>query len=83
MAIIQGYAIREENNSVPHKLYDCSIEDLNVRREKAMPFPSASAVAAYIGVPPHQMFRARVPGSKIYSKKLKKWFAVRIAKETK
>lgn len=63
----------------PHWLYDLSIEDLNERRDKRVYFTAAHKVANYLGVPPKEVYDKRSVGTKLFSKRFNRYFAIRIA----
>lgn len=65
--------------NLPHIVFDLSIEDINLRKEKAKQFDNAREVAAYLEVKVDVIFRNRLVGKKV--KALNgKYFAVRISK---
>jgi len=56
----------EYDNSIPHIVYDCSIENLAERREKAIPIESTFRVSQFIGCSPATVVRNAKPlGRKI------------------
>ncbi len=64
-------------DSVPHIVYDISIEDLKERRLKARVFDNVVEVSGFLGVTVETIFRNRKP--KKYIKALdNKMYAVRI-----
>jgi hypothetical protein len=52
---------RDIVDSVPHIVYDMSIEDLNSRRLKAKVFDNVLQTAAFLGVTVDHVFRNRKP----------------------
>lgn len=70
---------KDETNSVPHWLYDLSIENIEERKEKRQYFESGAAIANFIGVPPKDIWDKRIPGRKIFSKKFNRWYTIRVA----
>lgn len=59
----------------PVRLYDCSILNIQERRERALDFPSIADAAKFLGVAPGTV-RNNL-GSRVLSKKLGKRYAVR------
>jgi hypothetical protein len=72
-----GYSFAESN---PHWLYDLSIEDLNERKQKKQLFDAAHKVANFLGLPPKEIYDKRTHGTKVFSKRFNRWFAIRVAK---
>lgn len=70
-------------NSEPHWLYDLSIEDVEARKKKRQWFAAAHKLANYLGVPPRDVFNKRVPGTKIFSNRFQRWYAIRIVTKRK
>lgn len=68
---------RDIVDSVPHIVYDMSIEDLAERRTKAQVFDNVVEVSGFLGVTVDMVFRNRKP--KKYIKALNgKMYAVRM-----
>jgi hypothetical protein len=68
---------RDIVDSVPHIVYDMSIDDIQERRLKALVFDNVVELAAFLGVNVETIFRNRKP--KKYIKGLdEKKYAVRI-----
>jgi hypothetical protein len=68
---------RDIVDSVPHIVYDMSIEDLQERRLKAHVFDNAREVSGFLGVSVETIFRNRKPKKYIIGVDNKK-YAVRI-----
>lgn len=66
--------------ATPHRVYDLSIPDVEERKRQALDFRTATAAAAYLGIPPNKIFYWRTPGKRLYSAKHKKEFAIRVSK---
>ncbi len=63
----------------PHYLYDLSIENMEERKEKRQRFDTVKKLAAFIGVPPDEIYDKRTVGRKIFGPRHQRWYAVRIA----
>jgi hypothetical protein len=68
---------RDIVDSVPHIVYDMSIEDVQERRLKALVFDNAVEVSGFLGVSVETIFRNRKPKKYIKAIDNKK-YAVRI-----
>jgi hypothetical protein len=68
---------RDIVDSVPHIVYDMSIDDLQERRIKAQVFDNAREVSGFLGVSVETIFRNRKPKKYINGVDGKK-YAVRI-----
>ena len=64
--------------SIPHRVYDLSIEDLNERKEQSKVFTSATKAMKYLGVLRNYFNTNKTPGKRIWSAKHNKYFAVRV-----
>jgi len=71
---------RDPELTIPHLLYDLSIDNLQERQNNVQRFTSAKQVANHIGVVPKTVFENRLPGTRIWSSKHEKHFAVRVEK---
>jgi hypothetical protein len=65
--------------AVPHRVYDLSIVDLQERKEQSIVFSSATEAMNYMGIGHTVFYRNRKSGCQIFSKKLNRKFAVRVA----
>lgn len=63
-----------------HIVYDLSIENLEERKAKAIPFDTANQVAAYLGINVDIVFRNRMVGKKVKALN-KKQYAIRVIKK--
>ncbi len=70
----------DQENAVPHVIYDLTIQDVNERREKAVHVPTGRHAATFLGIDMRKLWDNRTPGRRIYSSHHGKHFAVRIAK---
>jgi len=70
----------DQDNAVPHVIFDLSIADVNKRREKAIRVPTGRHAATFLGVDMRKLWDNRTPGRRIWSNAHGKHFAVRIAK---
>lgn len=61
----------------PHWLYDLSIIDVVERKEKRQWFSAAHKLANFIGVPPKTIYCKRTIGTKIFSPRFNRWYAIR------
>lgn len=75
---MEKFRVRETRNAQPHYLYDLSLP-LPERMAKRMLFPSAIAMASFLGVSPQRIYASRGTKHKIWSEAQQGWFAVRIA----
>lgn len=72
------FRVSSSRAATPHYLYDMSLP-LPERQFKRMLFPSAIAVAGFLGVSPQRIYLSRASKHRIYSESHGAWFAVRIA----
>ena len=72
------YLFGFDDQAVPHVVYDLSVP-LEERKYKSLRFKSAHAAANWLGIPPKNLYKIRVPGRKVQRKEDGKWYAVRIA----
>lgn len=72
------FDVRATKAATPHYLYDLSLP-LPERQYKRMLFPSAIAVAGFLGVSPQRIYLSRSTRHRIWSEAHSSWFAVRIA----
>jgi hypothetical protein len=75
---MEKFRIRHACNAQPHYLYDLALP-LPERIAKRMLFPSAIAMASFLGVSPQRIYASRSTKHKIWSEAQQGWFAVRIA----
>lgn len=68
---------------VPHRVYDLSIQNIEERKAKSIPFNSAKEVASFLGVKDDTVFNNRKPGKRIKSPVFNRQFAVRIESDKK
>lgn len=63
-----------------HIVYDLSIENIEERKAKAIPFDTANQVADYLGIKVETVFRNRIVGKKVIALN-KKQYAIRVIKK--
>jgi len=79
---MEKFRTRQSAGAVPHYLYNLSLP-LPERQQKRMLFPSAIAIAGFLGVSPQRIYLSRTPNHRIWSEAHNGWFAVRIASTQK
>lgn len=69
----------QKEGTIAHWLYDLGITDIEERKQKRQYFDSGTDLAAHLGVILQVVCKNRNVGSRIYSPKFKREFAVRLA----